>query len=368
MPPRDSFGRMRSVWHRGVRATGPLISACSRKALAAACLLFGCGCMARADPPSQVTPVPVAVRRAASLSEFYQKYIDANGLSVLASERVSDQALQECARIVNAMLEAREDIRHALVRSHVRVVVMASTEQTTDIPEYRDMQPRGYWNRRARGLGATPLRPVSSCAEENLLHEPGDRYPNESILIHEFAHTIHVMGLRSINPGFDSRLRQAYEHAMAGGLWAHTYAASNYAEYWAEAVQSYYDANDANNEQHNDINTRDKLRDYDPEVFALVDSVFGGSRWRYTPYSRQAGGVAPGSSRRVHVRIKNSSGLPVSIYWVDGGTPRLYRTLAPGGSYDQVTYAGHEWQARFEGNKPGADFVAPAADGDWELQ
>ena len=116
---------------------------------------------------------------------------------------------------------------------------MAPDEMTTDVPEQRDMKPKDYWDRRARGLGGR----VCSCGEENLLNLPGDRYPVENILIHEFSHTIHNFGLRSVDPKFDERLKSIYEQAVADGIWKDTYAATNREEYWAEGVQDYFDCN-----------------------------------------------------------------------------------------------------------------------------
>ena len=48
-----------------------------------------------------------------------------------------------------------------------------------------------------RGLGATPSAPAVSCAEENLLEHPNDPYFEECICIHEFAHAIHQMGMKT---------------------------------------------------------------------------------------------------------------------------------------------------------------------------
>jgi hypothetical protein len=309
-------------------------------------------------------PIPAALRQALSLSPFYKKHIDAKGLPILGSDKVSDAALQEAAEIVDAMLAAREDIRRILIRNRVRVVVMAPTEMTTDVPEHSDMTPKDYWDKRARGLGATPTRPASSCAEENLLNLPGDRYARESIAIHEFAHTIHTLGLNSIDPNFERRLRIAFQHARDKGLWLNTYAGSNFAEYWAEAVQSYFDANDANNPQHNDINTRAKLATYDGEIFALVDEVFAKTSWRYVRYDVRHGRP---SNDRVSITISNLTDVEASIYWSGPAGPVLYRKLAAGQSYDQQTFAGHKWQARLPG-RPAMDFVAPATGAAWNLK
>ena len=70
-----------------------------------------------------------------------------------------------------------------------------------------------------------------------------DRYRGESILIHEFGHTMLVMGLDAIEPKFRSDLHAAYSDAIAKGLFKNTYAATNADEYWAEGVQDWFDAN-----------------------------------------------------------------------------------------------------------------------------
>ncbi len=44
---------------------------------------------------------------------------------------------------------------------------MGVNEVTTDIPEHTSLG--SYWNERARGLGATWGRPVSTAGEENAL-------------------------------------------------------------------------------------------------------------------------------------------------------------------------------------------------------
>ena len=99
---------------------------------------------------------------------------------------------------------------------------------TTQIPEHSDLTPARYWDRRARGLGATRRRPAVSCGAENLLGYPGDPYAAENILIHEFAHAMHGMGMSSVDRGFDARLEAAYEAAMEAGRFEDKYASSNF--------------------------------------------------------------------------------------------------------------------------------------------
>lgn len=234
-----------------------------------------------AEEARRITAPPEPLVAALGLKPFYRKHVSAGGFPVLSSERVSDYALLEAAYLIDQMLRGRDDLRDAMIRSRTRFVVMAPTEMTTAVPEHSDMTPAKYWDKRARGLGASRSRPVVSCGEENLLCYPGDPYEGENILIHEFAHAIHGMGLRAVDPAFDGRLRETYAAAMREGRWKDTYAATNAGEYWAEGVQSWFDCNRGKGPVHNGVRTREQLVEHDPALAALVTSVFRNAEWRY---------------------------------------------------------------------------------------
>jgi len=224
------------------------------------------------------------------LDPFYRKHISANGYPIVSSERVSDYALKEAAYLVNMMLAKRPDVREAMIKGGSRLVVMAHDEFTTDIPEHSKLTPKDFWDVRARGLGGSRTDPVCSCAEENLLGFEGDPYSTECILIHEFAHNIHLRGLVVIDPTFDERLKAAYERAMMAGLWKTKYASVNHAEYFAEGVQSWFNNNRPPDHDHNHVDTREELREYDPGLAALCEEVFGDTELVYTkPATRLTG-------------------------------------------------------------------------------
>jgi cyclophilin family peptidyl-prolyl cis-trans isomerase len=245
-------------------------------------LLFAVACGHQAgDEHYVVTPVSDEVRDLFGLDPFYQKVTFVKALPVVGSAHVSDAALLEAAWIVEHMLGERIDILDAMAAQRVRLAVMAWNEFTTDVPEHSRLEPKVYWDRRARGLGATPDAPAVSCAEENLLAYPGDPYELENILIHEFAHAIHAMGLNRVDPDFDRRLGDAWKNASEAGLWRGTYAITNPAEYWAEGVQSWFDDNRENDALHNHIDTRAELKEYDPPLAVLCAEVFGDGDWRY---------------------------------------------------------------------------------------
>lgn len=221
------------------------------------------------------------LRKSFDLADHYQKCLLVVGFPIVASEKVPDAALEEAAQVVRSMLAERPDILRQLAENKIRLGIMAVDERTCDLPEHADLKPAAYWNRRARGLGASRQRPCVSCGEENLLHNPGDPYATESIMVHEFAHAIHQMGVNDLDDRFDERLQATYEAAMEAGKWKGLYAAENRHEYWAEGVQSWFDTNRENDAIHNHVDTREELLEYDPELAALCREVFGDNDWRY---------------------------------------------------------------------------------------
>lgn len=342
---------------------------------------------------------PVAVRETFNMDPFYEQWINVEGLPVVASAKVNPYAVREAAWLIRQMIGHRQDVLQVLAENNVRFAVMAYNELTTQIPEHSDLKPDFYWDRRARGLGSTPARPAVSCGEENLLNYAGDPYSTENILVHEFAHAIHQMGLNTVDPSFDDRLEAKYNIAKEKGLWKDTYAITNKAEYWAEGTQSWFDTNRANDDQHNHVDTRDKLKEYDPSLAALLTEVYGDTGWRYTQavtrthlphlqgfdpevspkfewspelmeltelHQQLKNPDSDGDGRWVNLDAQDLSSLPnlksedddtetaivfvngteveIDYYWIDyEGNEKSHGRIAPDTFVNQHTYAGHVW-------------------------
>lgn len=356
------------------------------------------------------------------LSPLYRKSIVVSELPIIGSAKVSDVALLEAAYLIRMEIGGRLDIVRAMAANRVRFVVMAPTELTTDVVEHSDLTPRRFWNRRARGLGATTQRPAVSCGEENLLCLRGDPYATENILIHEFAHAIHEMGLSTVDPTFDGRLLTAYDAAKVDGLWKGTYAMENRMEYWAEGAQSWFDTNRANDREHGPIDTRDKLKAYDPRLAALLTEVFGDRPWRYVradlrakivagdgaagngdgfahlagfdPAQRDAfvwpkenrdadaakpplawisaaeipSGSLAASSKKSTIEFVNRRDGVVAIDWIDSnGQRKHYADVRPGSDHLQDTFVGHLWVISQDGTNLGA-VIATDGDGRVEIK
>lgn len=250
-------------------------------------------------PRYEVTAPPAELK----LAPFYSKYVTASGFPIVASAEVNDFALLEAAWLVDQMLAQRPDVREAMIKSGSRLCVIAHSEYTTDLPEWEWMgkpehdgreiagvTAKDFWDARARGMGGSETDPCCSCGEENLLAYQGDPYSTECILIHEFAHNIHLRGLNRLDSDFDRRLRAAYDAAMAAGLWKGVYASVNHCEYFAEGVQSWFSNNRENDHDHNHVDTREELEAYDPELAKLCREVFGDTKLVYSkPTSRLHG-------------------------------------------------------------------------------
>jgi hypothetical protein len=239
-------------------------------------------------------PPPELVQRFQLDTSFYSKYADANGFPILGSAKVSDAALAIVRDQVNYMLGNRPDVRDTMVAHGARIVVMAETEYTMDIPEQRDwrvpkyLDPRltpqeraryyepgglgsmtaeGYWNPRARGMGGT----LTSCAEENVLGFYHTRYWGTNICVHEFSHSIMGSGIGYADPQWFQAIVDAYKHAKAECLrTADGYAGNTFNEYWATGVEWYVG---------NGGRQRADLRSADSTLYELVSRLIPENRY-----------------------------------------------------------------------------------------
>ncbi len=257
-------------------------------------------------PGTGVTRVPATIRDQFKLdTTFYAKYASADGIPVIASALVPDEALLVTRDIMKHMLSMRPDLRNDIIERGGRVGVMAVSEMTTDVPEQRDWkkpalddrrltdgertrynQPGGigsqtdkeYWNRRARGMGGT----FTTCAEENVLGYPNTRYYGEHILVHEFSHSIEG-SLRRIEPALHAELQAAFKEATDKKMYINArgvrhYAVNTLAEYWAEGTQWWFWNNYTETFSTNGIDVAvwspEDLQRYDPKLYAVLEKVY----------------------------------------------------------------------------------------------
>mmetsp|Transcript_22933 Transcript_22933/g.74282 ORF Transcript_22933/g.74282 Transcript_22933/m.74282 type:complete len:265 (+) Transcript_22933:828-1622(+) len=129
-----------------------------------------------------------------------------------------------------------------------------------------------------RGVGGGQ---VVSVGEENLVREleTDPHYPDESILVHEFGHTVLNLGMSE-----EARLlvTSAHTDAYARKLYpTGCYMASNPDEYWAEGTQAWFDAT-ARTDVNGHVSSRARLCAHDPALALLLRHAYGDTAWRFT--------------------------------------------------------------------------------------
>lgn len=67
------------------------------------------------------------------------------------------------------------------------------------------------------------------------------------------------------------------------------YASKNRAEYFAEGVQAWYNTNRTMDHDHNHIETRAQLKQYDPMLAKLCEDLLGNGQWRFVSPRERAG-------------------------------------------------------------------------------
>jgi alpha-glucosidase len=231
---------------------------------------------------------------------FYSKYINANGIPILGSENVQDEAFVRARHTIINMLAKRPDVLAQMILHNTRAAIVADEEETADLPEYSDVEDKEYFSKRGRGYGGTLEEPFSTCGEENIMrvghnlntseNHRADSWNGYDVLVHEFAHSIHLIGLRKADKDFQSKLEMLYSKALNNPLWKGTYAMSNEEEYFAEATQRWFNAvTDLSDLQglKQEIYTREQLKEYDPEMYELLKTIYYETQWKPLPFPKE---------------------------------------------------------------------------------
>jgi dipeptidyl aminopeptidase/acylaminoacyl peptidase len=248
---------------------------------------------------------------------YYTKFTYARECPVLGSSRVSDEALLRANDTIRKMFAYRHDILKALIAHGARLVVLGRGEKLSDLPEFKDARDQVGFDD-LRFLDYSGRLKLLVVPEENVLGGHGDPFAGECMVVSAFARALYeVAGLRPVDPTFDRRrdkqqyelrvkrldvtfdrrLQQLHDAALKKGLWKGTAAARVRAEYWAAGVAAYFDAagdGPAPLGADRPITTREALRGYDPDLFALVDETMaykGHVDWRF---KRQSGPTGAG--------------------------------------------------------------------------
>ncbi len=265
------------------------------------------------QPLPNVAPPPENLH----LNPYYTKFTGADGFAVIGRQ-AGDAAMLKAGDTVNKMFAYRHDILKALMDDGVKLVVLGRGEALSDLPE---LKTATNVDLTIRFLGYTPELKLLVVPEENVVGNPRNPGTGDCLEIREMAGALYsVCGTRPVDPNwnsrrdvqqyelrlkrldveFDQKLNQLYGAAMTNGMWKGTPAMQNRVEYWTEGVLAYFDAASQSSAPFKNagpdgdfsasphpISTREALKAYDPDLFALVNETMAYEShvdWRYEPY------------------------------------------------------------------------------------
>ncbi len=251
-----------------------------------------------------VTPPPAKFK----MDPWYTKFTWAREFTVLG-RGASDTAMLKANDTIRKMFAYRHDILKALMADGVKLVVLGRGEKLSDLPEYKTFKEVKGFDALSRTLDYSPETKLLVVGEENVLANPRDPNVGDNQVIRVFADAIYrVTSARPVDPNWENRrgavqqyelrvqrldvrfaekLKELHEKATSAGKWKGTAAVHDRAAYWTEGVLAYFDAlgqDAAPNDAAHPVNTREALKNYDPDLHALVNETMaydGHVDWRF---------------------------------------------------------------------------------------
>lgn len=218
-----------------------------------------------------------------SYSPYYTTFVTSKvGIVVKAGPTVQKRTVEMVADIVDRMLVKIPQVADELLRRNAQVAVYGLKENAYDIPGHR----MGYWlaTRHVEGFGGEMVNTLSSISEANVIRLRSGRYatmyPHEMILVHEFGHAIHLVGIDGLeDKTLSERVKRCYRNAKEKGLWPDTYAISNHEEYFATMGTIWFNVMQEGVDGRWDgirgpVNTREELKVYDPDAYELMSDLY----------------------------------------------------------------------------------------------
>ena len=297
-------------------------------------------------PLHPLGPPPDHVRWYAS----FDKYLDADGIAVIATDNVADEALFRAAAIFDEMLVNRPDIRDTLVRRRVHIAIVGQSERTFDLTPYRQYRNRieleHFGPGGPRGIGPNNLTPTL-IPEENLLCLEDDPYYGHDVAVHEFAHAIDYAISSSFQSGrFRSVLTSAYRDAREAGFWEGTHAMRNTAEFWATGVQAWLGL--VGDTLYPRVTNHLDLMHYAPSLANLVSDTLGDIQVHTTCQRAQTRNQGSTRSHLIGGSLLDGSGTPiadakVSVWPESAALPERATYSLADGTFGLLAEPGNYW-------------------------
>jgi len=240
------------------------------------------------------------------IDPWYTKFTWAREFTVVG-RGASDESLLQANETIRRMFAYRHDILKAMIADGAKLVVLGPNEKMSDLPEWKkkDAKPSGSSTARCQTYNSeTKLLVV---AQEDVLRSAGSGKSGDSPVVRVFADALYrVAGTRPeipdfrgnqqyelrvkrLDENFDRAVSKIFDEAKSKNKWTNTSAAQDKFAYWTAGVLAYFDAADSKDKPKDSstpVNTREKLAEYDPGLYALVHQTMAYESkvdWRYQP-------------------------------------------------------------------------------------
>ena len=217
---------------------------------------------------------------------FYKKYINADGIIIVSSDRVPNAALIVARKTVLHVLSKCPKIHEEMLKHNPRISIMAVSEKASDLPEFGPSDD-GQW-----GLGQMPGGSTSLISEKGICYE-GNTHYIANFLLHEFVHMIHNLGIHFAAPEVENEIYAAYLNAEKRAFFKGpkhdqrenitAFQAYGDDEYFTHMVNAWFDLNESlpgpwmdykTGEWGPRSGTRAELKQNDPAIYEIISRYF----------------------------------------------------------------------------------------------
>lgn len=215
--------------------------------------------------------------------DFYKQfYCCEAGILIKSSENVPREVLWTAGRIISHQLKKMPEVAAVLREKSADLAIYGESEDVYDLPEHRG--GAGILGRPVEGYGGFQDNCTSSISAKNVQHitegPNQSRYTNECILVHEFGHAIHLIGINSLkDTTLADKIQAGYQQARAKNLWPNTYLIMNWEEYFATLSTIWFNVMVPSKDNTWDgvrgpIYNRKQLKEYDPVSYQLFKEIY----------------------------------------------------------------------------------------------
>jgi hypothetical protein len=293
------------------------------------------------------------------LRDFYGKRLREGSIPILAHASVADEALFAARDRLRRALAQAPRLRRNLESQGFELHIQGLRQFASDLPEFRAHRGEKLddgqlydWHM----IGGHITGSFLACTEGTLLPIVGFRLFGDETCFHELGHIVEWRGLDAANR---AGVVAAYRRSVASGHWKNEYAATNPAEWFAEATKFYFrpDGDALSFYDPKLAHGHEWLRREDPDAFRLVDDLYGGRTYPGAPKTVSLA-LGPGRDEATikskesiiptTFSVRNGTGAEIRLLWVDFEGRRDQRrpldrapSASPGGTIEDYSWATH---------------------------